>query len=408
MLESNILYEQSRASSAFLPRPYPQKDTPLLIYGPPKSGKTSLALEYAKNAKNAKRIVFVDCADMRFCLEDTQKELLKAFLEKAFDLLVVDNYDISSPAFSLSSKPSLISSAESTLSRTTTLTLTLPNLSNIILVCASPICDKQGLSKYPTHHLAHHFAHHLAHLRQMRVLPLSFREFVSFSKAQKLESIFSTFLKGGNLPEMPFLTESKHTARNQEIIRLAYQKHARIFQEILDFQGQNFSAYSLLRKLKPSLKTSKDTIYAFIESLKSQQSIFLLPHTQNRSKPKLYLYNFALPYALSASPHFQHIFENMVFCELLLKYSNPFSEITQAESSTPKSPISYDEECDFLVNDIAYIVMPFPNDTLLKARLQKLTKKYKKVIFISIEHSEKQSEYEVQSFIDFALDDEVG
>lgn len=398
MLESNILYEQSRASSAFLPRSYPQKDTPLLIYGPPKSGKTSLALEYAKNAKNAKRIVFVDCADMRFCLEDTQKELLKAFLEKAFDLLVVDNYDISSPAFSLSSKPSLISSAESTLSRTTT--LTLPNLSNIILVCAAPICDRQGLSKYITHHFAH--------LMQMRVLPLSFREFVSFSKAQKLESIFSTFLKSGNLPEMPFLTESKHTARNQEIIRLAYQKHARIFQEILDFQGQNFSAYSLLRKLKPSLKTSKDTIYAFIESLKSQQSIFLLPHTQNRSKPKLYLYNFALPYALSASPHFQHIFENMVFCELLLKYSNPFSEITQAESSTPKSPISYDEECDFLVNDIAYIVMPFPNDTLLKARLQKLTKKYKKVIFISIEHSEKQSEYEVQSFIDFALDDEVG
>lgn len=396
MLESNILYEQSRASYAFLPRPYPQKDTPLLIYGPPKSGKTSLALEYAKNAKNAKRVVFVDCADMRFCIEDTQKELLKAFLEKAFDLLVVDNYDISSLAFSSSSKPQLISSLKANSSRTTTPTLTLPNLSNIILVCANPICDRQGLSQ------------HFAHLRQVRVLPLSFREFVSFSKAQKLESIFSTFLKSGNLPEMPFLTESKHTARNQEIIRLAYQKHARIFQEILDFQGQNFSAYSLLRKTKSSLKTSKDTIYAFIESLKSQQSIFLLPHTQNRSKPKLYLYNFALPYALSASPHFQHIFENMVFCELLLKYSNPFSEITQAKSSTQKPLISYDEECDFLVNDIAYIVMPFPNDALLKARLQKLTKKYKKVIFISIEHSEKQSEYEVQSFIDFALDDEVG
>lgn len=393
MLESNILYEQSRASYAFLPRPYPQKDTPLLIYGPPKSGKTSLALEYAKNAK---RVVFVDCADMRFCIEDTQKELLKAFLEKAFDLLVVDNYDISSLAFSSSSKPQLISSLKANSSRTTTPTLTLPNLSNIILVCANPICDRQGLSQY------------FAHLRQVRVLPLSFREFVSFSKAQKLESIFSTFLKSGNLPEMPFLTESKHTARNQEIIRLAYQKRVQIFQEILDFQGQNFSAYSLLRKTKSSLKTSKDTIYAFIESLKSQQSIFLLPHTQNRSKPKLYLYNFALPYALSASPHFQHIFENMVFCELLLKYSNPFSEITQAKSSTQKPLISYDEECDFLVNDIAYIVMPFPNDALLKARLQKLTKKYKKVIFISIEHSEKQSEYEVQSFIDFALDDEVG
>ena len=393
MLESNILYEQSRASYAFLPRPYPQKDTPLLIYGPPKSGKTSLALEYAKNAK---RVVFVDCADMRFCIEDTQKELLKAFLEKAFDLLVVDNYDISSLAFSPSSKPQLISSLKANSSRTITPTLTLPNLSNIILVCASPICDRQGLSQY------------FAHIRQVRVLPLSFREFVSFSKAQKLESIFSTFLKSGNLPEMPFLTESKHTARNQEIIRLAYQKHARIFQEILDFQGQNFSAYSLLRKTKSSLKTSKDTIYAFIESLKSQQSIFLLPHTQNRSKPKLYLYNFALPYALSALPHFQHIFENMVFCELLLKYSNPFSEIAQAKSNTQKPLISYDEECDFLVNDIAYIVMPFPNDALLKARLQKLTKKYKKVIFISIEHSEKQSEYEVQSFIDFALDDEVG
>ena len=378
MLESNILYEQSKASPALLPRPYPQKNTPLLLYGPPKSGKTSLALEYAKNAKNAKRAVFVDCADMRFCLESTQKELLKAFLEKSFDLLVVDNYDIS--AFSELSKS----------------VLALPNLSNIILICAAPICDEQHLSKY------------LTHLTQVRVLPLSFREFVGFSKAQKLESIFSTFLKSGNLPEMPFLAESKHTARNQEIIRLAYQKHARIFQEILDFQGRNFSSYSLLRKTKSSLKTSKDTIYAFIERLKSQQSIFLLPHTQNRSKPKLYLYNFALPYALSASPHFQHIFENMVFCELLLKYDSPFSQVAQTTSSKPKSLISYDEECDFLVNDIAYIVMPFPNKTLLKARLQKLTKDYKKVIFISIEHSQKQGEYEVQSFIDFALDDEMG
>ena len=368
MFETNILYEKSKYTN-LLPRSYPQKDTPLLLYGPPKSGKTSLVLQYAKMAKNP---VFIDCADMRFGVQEAKTDLLKLFLEKGFDLLVVDNYDKG---------------------------LTLPNFSNIILITNMPFASDSHTKDLNIS----------LKLHQEMILPLSFREFVSFSKTQRLEGIFSTFLKSGNLPEMPFLLESKHSARNQEIIRLAYPKHTEIFLELVRFQGRVFSTRGLLAKLKPYFKTSKDTLYAFVEHLKAQGSIFLLPHSDFASgvKSKLYLYNFALPYSLIKTPYFQHIFENMIFCELLIKYGAFGYYDEFGYKNTPsKVALRYNDECDFLINDIAYLAMPFPNETLLKARLDKLTNVYKKVIVISIEHSYKHKDYEIQSFIDFALDDE--
>lgn len=374
MFENNILYEKSKYTN-LLPRSYPQKDTPLLLYGPPKSGKTSLALQYAKIAKNP---VFIDCADMRFSTQEAKTDLLKLFLEKGFDLLVVDNYGKG---------------------------LTLPNFSNIILITNAPFSNDFHAKN--TNDLNKSLASPQEKMKQEMILPLSFREFVSFSKTQRLEGIFSTFLKSGNLPEMPFLLESKHSARNQEIIRLAYPRHTEIFLELVGFQGRVFSTLGLLAKLKPYLKTSKDTVYAFVENLKSQGSIFLLPHSDFSSgaKSKLYLYNFALPYSLIKTPNFQHIFENMIFCELLIKYG-AFGYAFDSKNKHSKNVINYNDECDFLINDIAYLAMPFPNETLLKARLDKLTNAYKKIIVISIEHSQKHKDYEIQSFIDFALDDE--
>ena len=176
MFETNILYEKSKYTN-LLPRSYPQKDTPLLLYGPPKSGKTSLALQYAKVAKNP---VFIDCADMRFGVQEAKTDLLKLFLEKGFDVLVVDNYDKN---------------------------LTRPNFSNIILITNMPFASDSHAKN--TDDLNIPFASPKETMRKEMILPLSFREFVSFSKTQRLEGIFSTFLKSGNLPEMPFLLESK-------------------------------------------------------------------------------------------------------------------------------------------------------------------------------------------------------
>lgn len=386
MFETNILYEKSK-SCVILPRisphSYQLKRTPILLYGPPKSGKTFIALEYAKKI-GAKKPLFIDCADMRFPLAQIQQELLAQTLD--FDLLVVDNY---------------------------THKLTLPNVNNIILISPTPLCA--GIS-----HILDNLGHlpqtkeskNLDSLYQMAILPLSFMEFVSFSKAQKIESIFSNFLKNGNLPEMAFLAESKaeqkieSKLRHQEIISLAFSKHTQIFIEIVNFQGREFSTLKLFRNLKNHIKTSKDTIYAFVEYLKNQQSIFLLPHSlqkdSNKSSSKLYLYNFALPYMLSSKPHFQHIFENMVFCELLTKHNKTTNN---SSNTTLSHALSYNDECDFFINDIAYFAMPFPNASLLNARLNKLTKHYKKVVFISIDVSEKHAQYEIVRFIDFALND---
>lgn len=381
MLDFARAYEERAKGLVIFPRANTPKARKLLLYGAPKCGKTSLALDLTRHHKRA---ILVDCADLRLEIEEAQAELLKQVLEKRFDTLIIDNY-----------RPEL----------------TVPTHQDIIAIAPSPSHIPESIRASFTAHC---------------VRPLNFEEYVSCSKSNKLESIFASFLKEGNLPELPYILESKRPQRIQEIITLYARENTSIFTFLLRYQGKPFSTHNAYCLLKQQQKISKDKIYALIQTLQDEQVIFTLPHATQRES-KLYFYNFALPYALSNAPNFQSIFENMIFCELV-----------HAGISA-----HYDESCDFLVdcvldssaqsnaseiasgaNDtaskaqnrtrsmaggVAIFALAFPTQTLIESKLAKLTRTFDEILFISIDTTlppakHARGRYRMISFIDFALE----
>lgn len=361
MLDFARGYEERAKGFVIFPRANTPKARKLLLYGAPKCGKTSLALDLVRHYK---RPILLDCADLRVRMDLAQSELLKLFLEKRFDALIIDNY---SPELSIPSHP------------------------DVIIIAPNPAKLGESIRADFTAHC---------------VRPLNFEEYVSFSKSNKLESIFASFLKEGNLPELPYTPESKRTARIQEIFTLYARHNTSILAFLLRYQGKPFSTHNAFCLLKQQQKISKDKIYALIDSLQSEQVIITLPHAKQKESKKLYFYDFALPYAISPAPNFQAIFENMIFCELLHAGIAPDVD----------SGMSYDESCDFIIGDLGIFALPFPTPALIESKLSRLTRSFAQVLFISIDttlppapytnhgHLGARGSYRVMSFIDFALE----
>jgi len=352
----NTFSEKTKAFDIF-PRSFTPKQEQLILFGPPKSGKTSMALDLARQCKNP---IFIDCADIRLDISNTQQMLVKLFLEKKLDCLIVDNF---------SSK------------------LPLPNTQRTIITTNSPTHIPSKIKERFT---------------LQKILPLSFEEYVSFSKKQiSIESMFSIFLKVGNLPEMSSIKDFKILERNQEIMSLHLKEHNAIFSMLLSYQSRHFSVHNLYVYIKSKLKISKDTLYRFIQSTIDSGTITLIPSQHPSHLKKLYVYNFALPYFLSPRPNFQAIFENLIFCECQKRFDTNNNSLT--------SDVFYNDECDFIINDCGYIAMPFASIELINAKLKTIKRAYKCIYIIVIESSEaiqkavKSSNCRVISFIDFAL-----
>ena len=371
MIDFFSAYEERVKNTTIYPRSYALAPEKLILFGAPKSGKTSLALDLARHYKKP---LFIDCADPRVSLDSAQKVLLKLFLEKRFDMLIIDNY---TPAFTIPNHSHIIITSHKN-----------PKMRESKIAESKTLESSASKSSAPesTPSILADFSAHCIH-------PLSFEEYVSFSKSSRLESIFASFVKDGNLPEMLFLPEFKCALRHQEIIALHFQQNAPLVAFLLAYQSREFSTYNVYCHLKQQQKISKDRIYALIQQLADECAISLLPHAHATKRAKLYFYNFALPYALSPAPNFQAIFENMIFCEFARR----------------ELGVVYDDECDFVLDSSAFFAMPFPSQTQIDAKLARLSKAHEEIIFISVDsnvetHTSAKGAYKVMSFIDFALE----
>lgn len=327
------------------PRAFSPKGENIFLYGAPGVGKTSIALD---SARNFKKIVYIDCLDSRLNLNDIKESLLKLFLEKKFDFLIVDNYDDN---------------------------FIIPNFNNTILISS---LDSSYIKNY----------------KKFKILPLSFEEYLSFNKRTlSTESMFSNFIKEGNLVESTFLPDFKKTKRNVEVLKLAFKENFELFRALVSYQNLNFSINNFYTHLKLKIKISKDRLYAFMDYLIKSGSIYLIPylyskHSKNSAK-KLFLYNFALPYMLNSAPNLQAILNNLLLCELLHK----------------KEEIFYSDDCDFYMNETAFLVMPFANKEAIEYKASILSHKYNKVVILTMENilTSTQKNVSVNSFLQFLL-----
>lgn len=336
--------EEKTQNFSPLPRRFGIKKGKTFLYGPPKSGKTSLALLFTKKYKNS---VYIDCQDPRNNLDDLKNKILKAFLEKKIDLLILDNYQ---PIF------------------------TLPNIDNIILVHHKDLTQSLDTK--------------LQDFSSKLIMPLIFEEYISLITSQEdINQSLNRFIRDGNSLETFHSLDFQKISKKQNSMMLFFKEDYPILLLLLNFQSQKITTNQIYLYVKKYLKISKDKLYALLSHLQLCKFIFLVPQKDSSGfQKKLYFYDFSLPYALCPKPYFQAIFENMVFLELYQQYK--------------EEEIIYDQNTHFIINQTLFFAIAFPNQQHIDKILKENSNQRILIIAINkIEHPQCK----IIDFISFAL-----
>ncbi|MRI58713.1 MAG: hypothetical protein C6H99_04295 [Epsilonproteobacteria bacterium] len=263
-----FFYEHESPRSDTLPRNAPEPSSKrLCVTGPKYCGKRSWLKHNALARFDAKKVLFLDCADLR--CEKESLDALEAFIdEKEIELLCVADYDQS---------------------------FALPSSTQIWITSTTRI---EGFDELP-------------------LANLSFEEFLAFEKRSDPKVALNLFLKWGNFPEIPQLPETKKERRSQEILRLSFGEDLFLFKEVAFFQGYAASAHFIFKRLKERYKVSKDRFYNLFDRWQEEGYIHAVPKWgAKRAAKKLFFYNFLAKPLLYTQREFPKIFENMLFLEL--------------------------------------------------------------------------------------------
>lgn len=334
-----------------MPRRYGLKVGRTFMHGAPGVGKTSIALFHSARYK---KTLYIDCADCRINIEYANAFILKSYLERNIEQLIIDNY---------------------------TPRISLPNLKHIILIAQSPKHCPQDFTQKP-------------------IRALSFEEYISLdSKNLSINNLFNLFLKEGNLPQSIALEPSYKVTHKQTILKLALWNDFEIFCTLLTLQGQKLTINHAYTILKKSHKISKDRIYPLLNSLQQRGIIHLIPHTSHTSK-KLYFYDFTLPLCVQNEKNLIASLENMLLLELL----------TLCEQFDIHEEIKYGDLGEFICGLGVFLFLPFAIQETIESKLRKLEYQHIYIITLNFEGegevngAQNKIQWKALSFVNFALE----
>lgn len=347
------------------------------IFGAPQSGKSSIALNYARNFKNP---LYIDFADLRNSRDLIGQTLLKIAFEKKCDLLILDNI----PHDFANNFPNL------------------PNIANIITISESSA--------------------NLRGFERLEILPLNFEEFISFDAQElNLKELFEKFIKFGNLPIMlnsQYLSMrdfAKLEAKQKMLITIM-RENMDIFLELVRFQSSPVSIFQLYNILKKDSKMSKNRIYGVIDEFEKRGIVRFVAHYEKPKAPKkAFLFDFSLRSAISYERNFMASFENMVFLELLGRESSANQRESSGESlereSNPQkkgAEIFYSEKIPLICGKNGYILMPFKSKEMIVDLLKGVDFMGLEIAVLTIDLNDEivinGKTIPLISFINFALD----
>lgn len=326
------------------------------IFGPPKSGKTSLVLFFLQKQK-PNSFLYIDLEDLR--ADDSLKNIQQFIDNNKIEIVAIDNFE-----------PTFI----------------LPNAKQIITIS----------QKNPS----------LEQFESIFCQPLGFEEFLIFDKKhQNITASFNYFLKFGNLPQTVFENENSKIKHLQDNIKLMTKdKNETIFlQKIFSSCAQAKSVYQLYVALKKEIKISKDRFYAFFDELLARNIIMQVSKmNQPKINAKIMLHNHAYLDAVTTKKNFNNSFENMIFLELY--------RLTKE--------IFYVDGANFYLPEYATLILcsPFFNQMSLGKNTSKLLESIEiydiqKVKIITVASSQKffigNIEATVEPFYEWALEDEL-
>lgn len=323
----------------FFPRSINICHNKTFLYGSPKSGKTTLALWQARQFQH---VFYIDC-NMLFSKslrEQAKNKLIEAL--KQLEFLIIDNMTLEESKY----------------------------FSDIKITCPCIYIGRIESCEASFH--------------PMPLFPLSFEEYIGIDKKNlSIEALLSNFIKDGNSPEMPLLSDYKKREYKWRSMQFFLKDDMTIFSHILALQSLKTSIYGIYTHLKRHIKISKDRIYPLIQSLQINNILHICHHIDSSAvkikKYKLYFYDFTLAQDFSDSKHFIRVYENMVFLELV---SMGFE-------------LQYSDYCDLIDNSrkMIFLCMPFARLESMEKKIQLIRKKEKQyntftinIITMSVNH----------------------
>jgi predicted AAA+ superfamily ATPase len=244
------------------------------LFGPPKSGKTYIALDYLAGF-NPDEYLYIDLHDMRIAPENLEN--IDTFVQQnAIEVVVLDNWD---------GKPYIYSK-------------------EVQQICISRTAmDAVGFES-------------------CYVPALDFEEYILFehTPASQITHTFNNFIKYGTIPQ---IIRANHDLKSSHIQSLLYEvfdnpTERMIFVFLIRSTGLAFSLHQIFQKLKKEMKLSKDKFYHYVERFIMSRMVYFLPKfNQPRAAKKVYTYDFALRDGVTFEKNFTSVYENMILIELM-------------------------------------------------------------------------------------------
>ncbi len=315
MQQLEAFFESVPKPAGFIERKTEIPSHTLNLYGPPKSGKSWLVLDYLNKISKKKRL-YIDLADLRIEKKSLADQIDNFIAANKIETVVLDHYDGSIP---------------------------MPRCRQTILVTES------AYTKNPMMPL-------------LELKTLDFEEYLAFQKRHiNLQHLFSLYLRTGSLPAMASTAESILTIRLHENIRSVFRSENEIllFKQMSRYQGKPLTVHQLYTAMKKEYKISKDWLYKKVKSYEERNIISWLPkYGQPKAAKRILFYDFALP----ASMHFEKSLMGQLYtiaAARLLKKSNE---------------IYYSQKLDFLdpASRSAFIISPFANQQSSAAKISRL------------------------------------
>ena len=314
MEQLEALYESTPKPINFIERKISIPDEDVNVYGPPKSGKSWLVLDYLTNIPKKKHL-YIDLNDVRLDKSSLDKKLQDFILINDIDVVVIDHYDDS---------------------------IDLPECKQLIVVS-----QKQLFSST---------------ISSLLLQPLDFEEYLAFEKRHiHLEHSFSLYLRTGSLPEMATIHETLITKNLHQIMRTTFPEPSEqiFFRTLAKFLGKPLTANQLYTTLKKEHKFSKDRVYRTIKEWEDRQIIkWVKKYNQPKAAKRLLIYDFAMP----ASNYFEKSLMGQLYSIAAHKMLQRFPDISYTETIDIYEPTT----------NQAILLSPFANPQSSATKVSKL------------------------------------
>lgn len=309
----DALYNLSDKKTNLIDRKYQISSPFTIVKGASRTGKTSVIKQYLSTLPSA-AYLYIDLSDLRIDADMVREELTGFCRDNKIHTLVIEAYDESIP---------------------------LPNVSQILLSTEEDLVIKG--------------------FERLDIYNLDFEEFLAFdTRYDTLDTAFTHFLQTGSYPELYYSAQQNRPKQLQNILRLSLNTlELQIMIHSARLLGQKVSAFQMFERLKQQQKLSKDMFYKTFYGLMEKGYLYWVEkYGHSRATKKLYTLDFNIKNALTLQKDFSHLFETLVFLEILKKGSQ----------------IYYADGIDFYIPKENRIVltMPFSNEDVLFKKIESI------------------------------------